>query len=154
MARMHTGRHGKSKSRKPAVELNTVPEGFTGTKEEIDEAIVGYAKQGIPQTMIGQLLKSKNGLPYIKQFYGKRLGTILKEKGYSPDIPQDLMDLLKRAILMRRHLEKNHNDVHNKVRLNRIESKIWRLGKYYKKQGILAKDWKYDPVKVALMIKS
>ena len=36
MARMHTGRHGKSKSRKPDVELGTTPEGFTGTKEEID----------------------------------------------------------------------------------------------------------------------
>ena len=154
MARMHTGRHGKSKSRKPDVELGTTPEGFAGTKEEIDEAIVSYAKQGIPQTKIGQLLKTEKSLPYVKQLYGKRLGVILKEKGYAPELPQDLMDLLRRATLMRRHLEKNHNDVHNRVRLNRIESKIWRLGKYYKASGVLDKSWTYDPAKVALMIKS
>jgi small subunit ribosomal protein S15 len=154
MARMHTGRHGKSKSRKPDVEIGTAPEGFTGTKEEIEEAIVGYAKQGTHQALIGQKLKEKHGLPYIKQLYGKRLNVILKEKGYTPLYPQDMMDLLKRAIIIRRHLAKNHNDVHNKMSLNRVESKIWRLSGYYKKKGTIPADWKYDPEKVALLIKS
>lgn len=154
MARMHTGRHGKSKSRKPDVELGSPPEGFTGTREEIDEAIVAYAKQGTHQALIGQMLKEKKALPYIKQLYGKRLGVILKEKGYSPQYPQDFFDLLKRATVLRRHLGRNHNDVHNRTRLVRIESKIWRLSKYYKRSGALPKEWKYEPEKVALLIKS
>ncbi len=150
---MHTGRHGKSQSRKPDVEIGSVPEGFTGTKAEIDEAIVSYAKQGMHQAMIGQKLRQEKGLPYVKQLYGKRLGVILKEKGHSPQYPQDFFDLLKRATILRRHLEKNHNDVHNRVRLNRIEAKIWRLTKYYKRSGALPIEWKYEPEKVALLIK-
>ncbi|MCL5419504.1 MAG: 30S ribosomal protein S15 [Candidatus Marsarchaeota archaeon] len=154
MARMHTGRHGKSKSRKPDVEIGTVPEGFTGTKEQVEAEIVAYAKQGMHQALIGQRLKEKHGLPYIRQLYGKRLNVILKEKGFAPIYPQDMMDLLRRATILRRHIERNHNDVHNKMRLTRLESKIWRLGKYYKESGALPADWKYDPAKVALLIKS
>ncbi len=153
MARMHTGRHGKSKSRKPDVELGSVPEGFTGTKESVDESIVGYAKQGMHQALIGERLKKEHGLKYIKQLYGKRLGTILKEKGYAPQYPQDFFDLLRRATVLRRHLAKNSNDVHNRTRLTRIESKIWRLTRYYKRSGALPTDWKYEPEKVALLIK-
>ncbi len=150
---MHTGRHGKSKSRKPEVEFGSMPDGFTGTKEQIGEAIVAYAKQGTHQALIGLKLKQEQKLPYVKQLYGKRLGVILKEKGYSPQFPQDFFDLLKRATILRRHLDKNHNDVHNKTRLIRIESKIWRLAKYYKRSGALPGDWKYEPAKVALLIK-
>ena len=150
---MHTGRHGKSQSRKPDVEIGAMPEGFTGTKAETDDAIVAYAKQGMHQALIGQKLKQENGLRYVKQLYGKRLGAILKEKGYQQQYPQDFFDLLKKATVLRRHLDKNHNDVHNKVRLNRIEAKIWRLTKYYKRSGSLPEDWKYEPDKVALLIK-
>ena len=151
---MHTGRHGKSRSRKPDVEIGSTPEGFSGTRSDIDNAIEAYAKQGMHQALIGQKLKEDKGLPYIKQFYGKRLAVVLKEKGYASDYPQDFFDLLKRATILRRHLDRNHNDVHNKVRLNRIESKIWRLSKYYKRSGALPVDWKYEPEKVALLLKS
>ncbi|MEM3839465.1 MAG: 30S ribosomal protein S15 [Candidatus Micrarchaeaceae archaeon] len=154
MARMHTGRHGKSKSRKPDVEIGTAPEGFAGTKQDIDQAITEYAKQGMHQALIGQKLKEEKGLPYVKQLYGKRLSVILKEKGYALQFPQDFFDLLKRATVLRKHLEKNRNDVHNRIRLTRIESKIWRLSKYYKRTGALPADWKYEPEKVALLIKS
>ena len=37
---------------------------------------------------------------------------------------------------------------------HRVEAKIWRLSNYYKENGQLPSDWKYDPVKVALLIKS
>ena len=51
------------------------------------------------------------------------------------------------------NLEKNHNDTHNKVRLIRTESKIWRLTKYYKRRGVLPADWAYDPKTAALLVK-
>ncbi len=154
MARMHTGRHGKSKSRKPAMEPGKRPEELKLSDEEIVKLIVDYAKQGKPQALIGQMLKEKHGVPYIKQQFNKRLNAILVENGVKADIPQDLMDLLKRAITLRRHIERNHNDAHNKTSLGRVESKIWRLSNYYKRTGDMPSDWKYDPVKVALLIKS
>ncbi len=154
MARMHTGKHGKSKSRKPDVELGSKPEGLELSESEITKLIVQYAKQGMHQAQIGQTLKEKHNVPYIKQIYKKRLHPILVENGFKSDLPQDLLDLLKRAITLRRHIEKNHNDVHNKTSLARVEAKIWRLSNYYKDNRVLPSDWKYDPAKVALIIKS
>ena len=151
---MHTGKHGKSKSRKPDVQLGVRPDGMSISNEEIVNLVTGYAKQGMHQARIGQLLREQHGVPYVKQVFNKRLGSILSENGFEADIPQDMMDLLTKAITLRRHLERNHNDVHNRIRLGRVEAKIWRLSNYYKRNGSMPVDWKYDPVKVALLIKS
>ncbi len=153
MARMHTGRHGRSKSRKPWMEPGKRPEDLKLNDEEAVKLIVEYAKQGKPQALIGQMLKERHGVPYIKQQFNKRLNVILSENGFRSDIPPDLMDLFRKAIRLRRHIEKNHNDVHNKTSLSRLESKIWRLSNYYKSTGAMPSNWKYDPVQVALLIK-
>ena len=154
MARMHTGKHGKSKSRKPDVPIGTRPEGLDLNDSQIVKLVVEYAKQGMHQAQIGQMLKNEHKVPYVKQIFSKRLGSILKENGFNQEIPQDMMDLLTKAIKLRRHIERNHNDTHNKTSLHRVEAKIWRLSNYYKENGQLPSDWKYDPVKVALIIKS
>lgn len=153
MARMHTGRHGKSKSRKPDVEMGAKPEGLELSKEQIEEIIVNYAKQNTRPSEIGQMLKEKHGVKYVKQVFGKRLGVILKEKKVAAELPQDMLDLLRKSVAMRKHLAANKKDVHGKTRLGRVESKIWRLSKYYKTKGVLPQNWKYDPEKVALMVK-
>ena len=46
MARMHTGKHGKSKSRKPDVESGTRPEGLTLSDEQIVKLIVELREAG------------------------------------------------------------------------------------------------------------
>ncbi len=153
MAKLHTKGKGKSKSRKPDVEIGKMPEDLKLSKEEIEKIVEDLAKQHTHQAMIGQILKEKYGVKYFKQVFGKRLGKVLEEKGLLPQLPQDLLDLMKKAVNIRAHLEKNHKDVHNKIRLARVESKIWRLTKYYKKEGVLPSDWKYDPNTAALLIK-
>jgi small subunit ribosomal protein S15 len=57
---------------------------------------------------------------------------------------------MKRAVRVRKHLDEHPKDYHSKRGLQLIESKIHRLVKYYKREGILPPDWKYDPSKVAL----
>lgn len=153
MARMHTGKHGKSKSRKPDVEVGGMPDNVKLTREEIDEKIANYAKQGLSPALIGQYLKDRDNVPYIKQIYGKRLVAILKEKKLATELPPDMLDLMRKAVNMRKHLSTNRQDVHNNLRLVRVESKIWRLTKYYKKEGRLPGNWRYDPEKAALIIK-
>ena len=153
MARMHTGKHGKAKSRKPD-EASVTAEGLDKGSSEIVKEISEYARQGMHQARIGQMLKEKHKVPYIKHALGKRLGAVLEESGFKKEIPQDMLDLLTRAIKLRRHIERNHNDIHNKTSLHRCEAKIWRLSNYYKETGKLPADWKYDPEKVALIIKS
>ena len=153
MAKMHTGKHGKSKSRKPGVELGKPPEGMKLTTSEIEEIIDGYSKQGMGPALIGQRLKDKHGVQYLRQATGKRMAEILKAKGHSTEIPWDLLNLMRKAVGMRKHLERNKQDTHNRTRLVRTESKIWRLGRYYKRTGALPKGWKYDPEQAALIIK-
>lgn len=151
MARMHTKRHGRSKSRKPL-------EGEMGEPKETDRAkivsaIVNYAKQGMEPAMIGQTLKQEYGMPYVKHHMGKRLVSILKENGVAPSLPSDLMDLMKKAVNTKAHLERNKQDLNNRLRMRRIESKIWRLTKYYINRGVLPQGWRYDPKQAELLIK-
>ncbi|MGC8710613.1 MAG: 30S ribosomal protein S15 [Candidatus Micrarchaeia archaeon] len=153
MAKMHTKGKGKAKSRKPDVEIGKMPEDLKLSKDEIEKIVEAYAKQNVHQAKIGQLLKDEHNVKYFKQVFGKRLGKVLEEKGLLPQLPQDLLDLIRKAVDMRSHLEKNHNDTHNKVRLIRTESKIWRLTKYYKRRGVLPADWAYDPKTAALLVK-
>lgn len=151
MARMHSKRHGKSKSRKPLAEDIGAPKEFD--KAAIEQIIANYAKQGMEPAMIGQKLKTEHGIPYVKHYMGKRLGVILKEKGVAGQMPPDLMDLMKKAVNTNAHLAKNKQDYSNALRLRRIESKIWRLTKYYIRMGLLPQGWRYDPKQAELLIK-
>lgn len=151
MARMHSKKHGKSKSRKPVADAAIAPE--IGN-DEIMKIIEGHAKKGMSQTLIGQRLRDENGVKYIKHATGKRLGTILEEMGYKQQIPQDLMDLMKKAVSINNHLGANAHDTNNRIRMKKIESKIWRLTKYYIGTGKLPNTWRYDPKQAELLIKS
>jgi ribosomal protein S15P/S13E len=52
--------------------------------------------------------------------------------GLGPEIPEDLYHLIKKAVSMRKHLERSRKDKDGKFRLILIESRIHRLARYYK----------------------
>ena len=145
---MHTKRHGKASSLKPMkAEVKDVD--LKGAEKDIEE----YAKQGMSPAVIGNMLKEKHKIGYIKQAFNKRLVQILKEKGLAGEIPADMLDLMKKAVRLHKHIAKNRQDQHNKTSLKRVESKIFRLTKYYTRSGALPKKWKYDPEKAELLIR-
>ena len=98
--------------------------------------------------MIGIILRDQYGIPLVKQVTGKKIVQILREHGLEPEIPEDLANLIRRAIRVRRHLEEHPKDYHSKRGLQLIESKIRRLEKYYKREGVLPPDWRYEPEKI------
>ena len=154
MARMHTRKHGKSKSRKPVLDKKDFGKGSGElSKEQIEDLIVEYAKQGTGPAQIGERLKNEHGVKYIRQATGKKLVAILEEKGLKGTIPPDMMDLMKSAVRITKHLEKNKRDVHSTIRLKRTESKIWRLTSYYIKNGVLPPKWRYNPSTAELLIR-
>ncbi|MHA1467958.1 MAG: 30S ribosomal protein S15 [Promethearchaeota archaeon] len=53
---------------------------------------------------------------------------------------------------MRKHMEENHKDLEGKKGLQRTESKIYRLIKYYKKAKVLDSTFKYDPEKIRTLV--
>jgi len=151
MARMHARKKGKSGSTHPAVKQ--VPRWVKHSKEDVIELVVKLRKEGKSTSMIGQILRDVYGIPSVKALVGKSIKQILVEKGLYPEYPEDLMNLMRKAVKLNKHLSNHKMDIHNKRALQLIESKIRRLVKYYKRSGVLPKDWYYSAEKAALIIK-
>ena len=151
MARLHSKKRGKSGLPKPAVKVT--PEWVEYSAHEVEELIAKMGKEGKGPTVIGSILRDSYGIPSTQNLCGKPIGAILKESGIKLEYPEDLINLIKRAMNMREHLRTNRSDKHNRTKLIHVESKIGRLVKYYTRNGQLPADWKYDPEKAALLVK-
>ena len=97
--------------------------------------VVKMAKEGVPASKIGLALRDLKGVPSIRAVTGKRMCELLKDEGASPEYPEDLIALIKKAVKIRTHLKDSTADTHNAVKLSHIESKINRLVKYYAAQA-------------------
>jgi len=64
------------------------------------------AKEGKSSAVIGVILRDSYGVPDTKLITGKTITAIMKDKKVAPDVPEDLFSLMKRAVLIRKHLEK------------------------------------------------
>ena len=77
---------------------------------------------------------------------------ILKAKGLAPQLPEDLYQLIKKAVSVRKHLEINRKDKDSKFRLILIESRIHRLARYYKRARQLPPNWKYESATASALV--
>lgn len=142
-------RKGKSHSTRPITSeaANVCPL----TEEQVESLIVELAKKGYPPSMIGTILRDQYGVPLVKLILDKKVTEVLREKGLAPPIPEDLANLMRRAARVRRHLEEHPKDKFSLRGLQLIESKIHRLIKYYKREGVLPPDFEYRPEKVTII---
>ncbi|MEZ0393925.1 MAG: 30S ribosomal protein S15 [Desulfurococcaceae archaeon] len=122
------------------------------TPSDVELLVVELAKRGYGPSMIGVILRDQYGIPLVKQVIGKSVTEILRKHGMAPKIPEDLFNLLKKAVNLRRHLEEHPKDYHSKRGLIEVESKIHRLVKYYKRTGVLPPDWEYTPERAKLLV--
>ena len=151
MARIHARRKGVSHSKRPLIDEN--PAWVTVSATEIEDLVVKMAKDGNNSAKIGLILRDQYGVPDVKLATGKTVTQIMKEKGVSPALPEDLSSLMRRAIDLNVHLRDNKGDISNTRGLLLIEAKIRRLERYYKKEGVLPEDWKYSLSTAELMLK-
>ncbi|MBP2172217.1 30S ribosomal protein S15 [Methanococcus voltae] len=150
MARLHSGKRGSSSSTRP---LRTeVPAWVILNAEEVEARIIEMAKEGKQSALIGNIMRDMYGVPNVKLMTGKSVSTIMKEAGFYPEVPEDLLNLMKKAINLRNHLENNPRDTHSKTGLHLIESKIRRLVKYYKGTKVLPATWRYSPETARLLV--
>ena len=129
------------------------PEWVTYSDEEIEEMILKFNKEGKSTSQIGIILRDQYGIPSVKDVTGERITEILRRNGQAGDYPEDLLNLIKRAVNIRDHLEENPKDLHTKRGLMITESQIRRLGRYYVREGVLPEGWRYDPQQAALLVK-
>ena len=113
--------------------------------EEVDAFIIKLAKEGHNLSSIGTILRDQYAIPLVKPITGKSVSQTLKSAELAPSMPEDLANLMKKAKRMAVHMEKYRKDAHNKRSMVLIEAKIHKLSRYYKKTGILPKNWKYIP---------
>lgn len=151
MARMHARKKGRSGSTHPTAEIS--PSWLQYSKDEIEELVVGLAKSDKKISEIGLILRDQHGIPSVKAVVGKSISKIIKENKLEQEYPEDLMNLMRKAVRLRKHVTINKKDRHNTRALMLTESKIRRLAKYYKKTNLLPKDWYYKPEKATLIVK-
>jgi len=149
MARMHSRKKGKSKSKKPLKAKKPIWERYN--KKEVLLLIEKLAKSN-PPSKIGLILRDTYGIPDIKILTGSSLTAILKDLNLTPKLPEDLSSLIKREIKILKHLETNKKDQPTIHGLRLTESKIKRLSKYYKKINKLPKAWKFNREKAKLLL--
>lgn len=150
MARMHTRKRGRSASSKPAAK--TAPAWVQQSKEDVYALIEKMSKEGKSEAVMGGILRDQHGVPSVKAVTGKSISQILVEKKLAGKYPSDLIDLIRKAIELRKHLKVNTRDQQNKTKLIHVESKIRRLVRYYRGKK-LPKNWSYVPEEAALLVK-
>jgi small subunit ribosomal protein S15 len=144
MGRMHTHSHGKSHSIRP-IELKK-PDWIKMESKEIEELIVKYAKEGMTSSVIGIKLRDQHAIPLVKPILNKTISEVLKENELTPEIPEDLNNIVLKAVNLQKHLKENKSDNRNVRSLELVEAKVHRLSTHYKKKGIIPKKWKYKSV--------
>ncbi len=148
---MYSRKHGKSGSKRPL--RDKTPKWVRYNKKEVEKLVLKLAKEEHSSAEIGLILRDQYGVPNIREITGKKVMQILKENGFTSEYPEDLMNLMRKALKVKEHLANHKHDPFAIRGLELTESNIRRLGKYYKKKKILPEDWKYRPEKLKLIVK-
>ena len=82
----------------------------------------------------------------VKPIINKTISDILDQNDLKSEIPEDLNNIVIKAIGLQKHLKSNKNDRRNIRSLELIEAKVHRLSVYYKKIGRIPENWKYKAV--------
>jgi small subunit ribosomal protein S15 len=147
---MHSRKKGKSGSKKPQ---QKIAPWVKYKPQEIEELVVKLAKKGMQSKQIGLVLRDTYGIPSVNAVTKKKISQIMKEKNAYNKVPEDLYNLMKKAVNLNAHLEGNKRDYTSYRGYELTESKIRRLAKYYIRNKQLPDDWKWNIGRAKLMVK-
>ncbi|KAJ1291541.1 hypothetical protein BS78_02G323100 [Paspalum vaginatum] len=142
MGRMYGPGKGMSSSVLPYA--RSAPAWVNLSASELEETIVRAAKKGQLPSQIGALLRDGQGVPLVRGVTGGKILRVLRARGLAPEVPEDLYFLVKKAVAIRKHLDRNRTDVDAKFRLILVESRIHRLIRYYRRAKKIPAAWKYE----------
>jgi len=135
---------GKGIARSSLPYRRTPPSWCKIEPEKVKEEICKCARKGMTPSQIGVVLRDSLGVAQVNAITGAKILRMLRTAGLAPELPEDLYFLIKKAVNIRRHLEKNRKDIDSKFRLILVESRIHRLARYYKSKKTLPAVWKYE----------
>lgn len=149
MARMHARRKGKSGSTRIVREKH--PEWSSLNPREVESRIIELAKAGKSTSEIGIVLRDQYAVPDVTVSTGKKITKILENNDIKSELPEDMLNLIRTALKLRKHLESHKKDLKNQRNLQLTESKVRRVAKYYKSEKRLPQNWKYNPTQAKLL---
>lgn len=122
------------------------PEWSDVDSDAVENRIVELAEQGHSPSEIGLKLRDEGvqgtPVPNVQLATGKKVTEILEENDASADLPEDLRNLMERAIGLREHMAANPKDAQNKRALQNTEAKVRRLVDYHRGDALDA-DFQY-----------
>ena len=133
---------GKSHSTRPV--SRRPPNWCKYQPEEVEAFIIKLSKEGHNMSAIGTILRDQYAIPLVKPITGKSISETLKASNLAASMPEDLFNLVKKAQGLAVHMDKNKKDLHNKRNMQIIEARIHKLSRYYKREGVVDKKWKYE----------
>jgi len=149
MARMYSRKKGKSGSTKP---IKKVPSWAPYKGKETEKLVVKFAKLGKSTSEIGIILRDSYGINNVKALTGRSITSILAENKLVKELPEDIINLIKKMISVKAHLEKYKQDQTAKRGLQLTSSRIRRLTKYYQRSKRLPADWKLDQTRLKMYL--
>ena len=108
--------------------------------------IIKYGKEGLTPSQIGIKLRDQHAIPLVRPIINKGIRDVLVENKIAQELPEDLNNIVLKAVGLQKHLKSNKSDSRNVRSLELIEAKVHRLSTYYKKIGRIPKNWKYKSV--------
>merc|ERR1712029_307457 len=109
-------------------------------------------QERLQPSLIGVHLRDTHGVGKSHYLTGSKILRVLKSLGAAPELPEDLYFMIKKAVGMRKHLERNRKDRDGKFRLILIESRIHRLSRYYRQKGVLPPNFKYESATASALV--
>jgi small subunit ribosomal protein S15 len=126
--------------------VSKIPSWVKMESKEVEELIVKYGKDGLTSSQIGIKLRDQHSIPLVQPILKKTISQVLEENELSTELPEDLNNIVTKAVGLQKHLKSNKGDRRNVRSLELIEAKVHRLSVYYKKIGRIPKNWKYKAV--------
>jgi small subunit ribosomal protein S15 len=147
---MHSKGKGTSGSSKP--NNDTAPSWSESDKGTVEELILKYANEGHSSAKIGTLLRDMHAVPDVRLVMGERISQTLSRNNLDSTYPEDMMNLMRKALSLIDHLSSNKKDLHNRRQLELCESRLRRLAKYYVGTGRISSTWTYKRDQLRLMV--
>lgn len=124
------------------------------SSSEVEDLVVKLAKDGTPPSRIGIILRDQHAVPSVKEATGKSVKQILDAHDVKLELPEDLINKIRKAVALYSHLDRNPRDFGTKRALEVVEAEINKLAKYYRQNGVLPSNWRYDRERAALLVRA
>ena len=121
--------------------------------KEIEALIVSLANEGKTASEIGVVLRDMHGIPKLKAVLQKTVTDVLHEHKLDGEIPQDLLNLIRRSVVLAKHMAGNKKDFTAQHGYTLTVAKIRRLASYYVSKKRLPAGWRFTAETAELLVK-